>query len=208
MLEISYSTPETLISAVNDWCADRIARYSARSMYLPAGGTPRPVYSVWERERPFFLDGVELIQVDEVLGEGNPGRFRKFFMQALPSYAERIRLPGQVREDVDLAVLGLGRNGHVAFHEPGLPDTFQFGEVALAGATCRQLGLKPPQKGITYGLGSFMRCKGILLIVAGTGKGEAWRGFRNGSSAFPATTLRKHPDLTVLVDSENFPSLP
>src|SRR5690606_19816291 len=112
-----------------------------------------------------------------------PGRFRKFFLERLPSFAARIARPEEFEGPADLAILGLGRNGHVAFHEPGLPLEFRFGEVALTGATCRSLGLTPPRQGITHGLGHFMKCRAVLLIVAGSGKEEAWRGFRNGSSA-------------------------
>lgn len=199
--EIQFPTDEALAARAHAWCEAKITEFAARSLFVPAGNTPRPLYALWERERPAYLENLTLVQMDEVLGEGTPGRFRRFFETELPSYAGRILAPGDFQGDVDLAILGLGRNGHVAFHEPGVPSSFEFGEVALTGSTCRQLGLKPPQRGITYGLGTFLRCRSILLIVAGSGKDDAWRGFQQGSSAVPAAQLRGHPDFTVLVQN-------
>ena len=77
---------------------------------------------------------------------------------------------------VDLAVLGLGRNGHVAFDEPG-SDLAAGVRLTRLAATTREdaaAGLAPlpvPELGLTTGLGTLLACRELLLLVTGLGQG-------------------------------------
>ncbi|MCC7441830.1 MAG: 6-phosphogluconolactonase [Bdellovibrionales bacterium] len=220
MKTIPFHSPEEMAVLADAWCRDRIQALDARSLFLPAGNTPRPLYALWERTQPEHLRRVRLIQLDDIWDKGQgplppekggglddgaravSGRFRRFFEAELPFYAARIQAPGaKTRQGADLAILGLGPNGHVAFHEPGLEPTFRHGEVALSKATCRSLGVEHPHWGLSYGLAAFLESQAVVLMVSGAGKEEAYRALLSGDTRFPVAHLRHHPDLTVLVDA-------
>ncbi|HTL12920.1 MAG TPA: 6-phosphogluconolactonase [Bdellovibrionota bacterium] len=218
MNTIRFQTALEMAQAADSWCRDQIEKLDARSMFLPAGNTPVTLYSLWQANPPEYLRRVRLTQLDEVWDKGKgplpvergggpdeaaraaPGRFHQFFERVLPFYAPRIQAPGaKTRQGADLAVLGLGPNGHIAFHEPGLEPTFRQGEVQLSKATCRGLGLEHPHWAVTYGIGAFMECRALLLMVSGEGKGEAVAALGRGDPRYPVGHLRHHPDLTVLL---------
>jgi 6-phosphogluconolactonase/glucosamine-6-phosphate isomerase/deaminase len=188
---------EGVTEAVENWLLSRVTRYGARSLFLPAGETPRPLYTRWRAAPPAYLAGLRLLQVDDVTSGASKGLFARFFREELPGISV---FPPEREERADLAILGLGTNGHVAFHEPGLPVSFRFGEVDLEEDTTLRLKLEPGTRGITYGVGVFAEAKAVLLVVRGEGKRNAYDRFLQGDPAIPASGLREHPDLTVLVD--------
>jgi 6-phosphogluconolactonase/glucosamine-6-phosphate isomerase/deaminase len=183
--------------ATEKWLENRVKRYGARSLFLPAGETPRPLYARWRAAEPAYLKGMRLLQVDDVSTGREKGMFARFFREELPGWKVE---PPVKEEKADLAILGLGTNGHVAFHEPGIPPSFRFGEVSLAADTASRLKLEPGTKGLTYGVGAFFEAKAILLVVRGANKKEVLERLRQGDPALPASGLLRHPDLTVLTD--------
>ena len=185
------------IAATEQWLASRVERHKARSLFLPAGETPKPLYAKWRKEWPAYLSGLKLMQVDDVLTGTGAGVFARFFQDELPGHP--VIRPVQ-ESKADLAILGLGTNGHVAFHEPGLPMSFRFGEVLLESDTARRLSLEAGTKGITYGVGVFSEAKAILLVVRGESKKSAFEKFLKNDPSVPASGLLTHPDLTVLKD--------
>jgi 6-phosphogluconolactonase/glucosamine-6-phosphate isomerase/deaminase len=183
--------------ATEQWLESRVKRYGARSLFLPAGETPRPLYARWREAEPGYLRGLRLLQVDDVSTGREKGMFARFFREELPALAVE---PPVSEVKADLAILGLGTNGHVAFHEPGIPASFRFGEVDLAEDTAARLKLEPGTKGVTYGVGTFFEAKAILLVVRGQNKKEILERLRKGDPSLPASGLLNHPDLTVLTD--------
>lgn len=186
-----------MIADVNRWLAEKVEQYEAKSLYLPAGNTPKKLYAEWRRSPHQALAQLALYQVDDVAEGERRGAFAQFFSEELPQY--KVHEP---KSDVqaDLGILGLGVNGHVAFHEPGIPETFRFGEVILRSETTVRLGVKAGTKAVTYGLGAFLETKALLLMVVGKDKKRTYERFLAGDSALPATALYKHPDLTLFVD--------
>lgn len=198
-----FGSPDDMVIKVNQWCSENIEKYKAESIFIPAGKTPEPLYKNWESVRPKWLEKLELLQVDDVHTGAQKGMFKVFFNDNLPSYSERIKTPVQSGgQNADLAILGFGQNGHVAFHEPGLPESFYYGVIDLSEQTRSHLKLEDDAKGVTYGVGAFLQAKAILLIVAGSGKQRAFQKFQAGDTDIPAGFLAQHPDLTVLVDSQ------
>ncbi|MEK7357725.1 MAG: 6-phosphogluconolactonase, partial [Bdellovibrionota bacterium] len=105
----------------------------------------------------------------------------------------------------DVAILGLGLNGHVAFHEPGLGRDFFSGCVKLSDTTVGQLAAEPETWGITYGAGAFARCRSVCIMVGGASKRDVLKRLLAGDDSLPATALMKHPDLTIFADRAAHP---
>jgi len=186
-----------MIGEIDCWLTEKVARYKARSLYLPAGGTLRRLYAHWRTSPHPALQHLELHQVDDILEGERRRMFAHFFAQELPGFA--VREP-RIYVQADLGILGLGVNGHVAFHEPGLPETFTFGTVIPHDETALRLGVQPGTRAVTFGLGAFLQTKALLLIVSGESKRRAFERFLARDPALPATALYKHPDFRFFVD--------
>lgn len=197
---VTIKTPDELVLASHKWCESRVKSVNAKSLYLPAGNTPTPLYKFWESTKPAYLTGKRLLQIDDVLTGPQQGVFRRYFEDNLPSYKPQLIGIDQADETADLAILGFGLNGHVAFHEPGLPEQFFSGCLKLSEESTKTLGLNETTWGLTYGLGAFMKTKAALLIVSGAKKKPMFERFLKEDRTFPAAFLKAHRDLTVLVD--------
>ena len=186
-----------MIEEIDRWLTEKVAQYKARSLYLPAGQTVCELYAHWCTQPHPSLQKLELYQVDEIIEGHLFDRFGLFFEQELPGFKVH---PPTIDVQADLAILGLGRNGHVAFHEPGIRETFRFGAVTLTDETTRYLGVPVGTRAVTFGLGAFLKTKAVLLLVSGEGKKEAYERFLARDPALPATALYKHPDFRFFVD--------
>jgi glucosamine-6-phosphate deaminase len=111
---------------------------------------------------------------------------------------------------LDLAILGLGANGHIAFNEPGTAWTSVTHVARLAPETlASQAHLfaharVTPDRGLTMGIATILRARAILLLVAGEAKRTALSVLLRGIAdiLWPATSLYDHPALTVLCAPE------
>jgi len=109
---------------------------------------------------------------------------------------------------LDLAVLGLGRDGHVAFDEPGTQPDSLMRSVWLTEQTRRDAagafgGMDDvPERAITIGLRTLLEARALLLLVTGEEKAAALRATLEGplTPDVPASLLRDHPRLTVICD--------
>ena len=104
-----------------------------------------------------------------------------------------------------LTFLGLGRNGHIGFNEPGTPFDSRTRVVELTQSTRHaNAALFPdghvPTHAITMGIGTILESRAIVLLAAGEGKEEAIERLRSGevSEEFPASALHTHENVTVL----------
>ncbi|MDF1510934.1 glucosamine-6-phosphate deaminase [Robertmurraya sp. DFI.2.37] len=119
-------------------------------------------------------------------------------------YERQIQQAGKI----DLQILGMGINGHIGFNEPGTPFSSRTHVVELAAST-REANSRffptlddVPTQALTMGIASIMESKEILLLVSGEQKAEAIARLAEGdiSEDFPASILRNHPNVTVIVD--------
>ena len=184
----------------SQWLEDAIAKTGASRIFIPAGSTPLALYQLWEQNLPAYLLNKTFVQVDDIATGQQKDIFRTFFLTHLNSFKDNFSWIDQDNTGADIAILGLGTNGHVAFHEPGLSTEFQFGCVALSRDTCQRLGADDGTWGITYGIGAFMRCQQILLLVYGENKRIALTETLNKNPDFPASALMNHPNLTIFSD--------
>jgi glucosamine-6-phosphate deaminase len=107
---------------------------------------------------------------------------------------------------IDLQLLGIGLNGHIAFNEPSesfSPKTFvtDLTESTIdANARFYSSRDEVPKKAITMGIGTIMKAKSILLISSGASKTEILQKALFGpvTPEIPASILQYHNDLTVI----------
>ncbi|WP_227935575.1 glucosamine-6-phosphate deaminase [Alkalihalobacillus deserti] len=109
---------------------------------------------------------------------------------------------------VDIQILGIGSNGHIGFNEPGTSFDSKTHIVELATST-REANARffnnleeVPTRAITMGIATIMKSKEILLLISGESKKEALANLMFGEihEGFPASILRNHPAVTVIVD--------
>ncbi|WP_225769605.1 glucosamine-6-phosphate deaminase [Inquilinus sp. Marseille-Q2685] len=216
--------------------AEILAAMAARPrlvLGVATGRTMEPLYARLARSASEGADwsGVEIFALDEYVGlaPGHPGSFRSYLEQRLADplriAPERLHVPDgasidpaeeacryeariQAAGGIDLQLLGLGRNGHIAFNEPGSPLDSRTRVVRLARST-REDGratlpqrMEPPRAGITMGIGTILEARRLLLLATGPAKEPAARATRFGpvSADCPASVLRLHPDATLVLD--------
>jgi len=214
--------------------ADDVAAFSARRpdlvLALPTGRTPIPLYDELaarcargecnlSRARGFNLDEL-------VLPRSDPRTFRAFMEQHawgrtglrrdrcdIPDgdapdlgaecrrYEEAIAAAG----GIDLALLGVGVDGHVAYNMPGpisLPTHLTRHPDGLAAS----LQVPPsawPLRALTMGIGTIRGARAIRVIATGARKATAVRALVHGpeSPDWPCSFLHAHPDIEVLMDA-------
>lgn len=111
---------------------------------------------------------------------------------------------------IDLQLLGIGVNGHIAFNEPGTPFDSLTHVVELTEKT-RQVNSRffnsineVPTHAICMGMRTIMNTQNIILIALGENKAEAVRDTVYGevTPMCPSSVLQLHPNVTVFVDEE------
>lgn len=117
---------------------------------------------------------------------------------------------------IDIQLLGIGGNGHIAFNEPGTPLDSETSVVALSEAT-RQDNARffasiddVPRQAITQGIGTILQARAILLVALGAHKARPICDALIGpvSIETPASAIRLHPDVSVVLDAEAASQLP
>ena len=110
---------------------------------------------------------------------------------------------------VDIQLLGIGSDGHIAFNEPGTPFDSGTHVTDLAESTikdnCRFFDndiSKVPTQAVTQGIGTIMKAKNILLIATGANKAQAVKDMLEGpvDESCPASILQKHDNVIVIID--------
>ncbi len=113
---------------------------------------------------------------------------------------------------IDLQILGIGSDGHIAFNEPGTPFDSLTHVAELAQSTIKDNSRlfndisEVPTKAVTMGLASIMRAKKIVLIATGKNKAKAIHDLLKGpmSEEVPCSILQKHPDCTIYCDEDAY----
>ncbi len=109
---------------------------------------------------------------------------------------------------IDVQVLGIGKNGHIAFNEPGSSLGSRTRPKTLEDSTLEEYrksapaGAPVPRFAITMGVGTIMDARHLLMLASGSGKAEIIREMVEGSitSEVPASCLQLHPRATVILD--------
>jgi glucosamine-6-phosphate deaminase len=177
---------------------------------------------------------VEMFHLDEYIGlpETHPASFCRFLKERLiqktgmvhyhllngdEDPAEVIRRTGEAlqSEPIDVAFVGIGENGHLAFNDP--PADFETEEpyiIVTLDEPCRrqQLGegwfdslADVPRRAISMSVRQVLKTKQILCIVPDARKANAVKACFDGeiSPLAPASILRTHPNTTVYLDKNS-----
>jgi glucosamine-6-phosphate deaminase len=112
---------------------------------------------------------------------------------------------------IDLTFLGLGRNGHIGFNEPGSPFDSRTRVVELHPST-REANApffpdgNVPDRAITVGIGTILESRSIVLLASGAAKAGAIARLASAPPGpdFPASALLGHPNVLAIVDRDAF----
>jgi glucosamine-6-phosphate deaminase len=152
------------------------------------------------------IDRVLVSRVDFASGAvAGPDGLAADIPAACAAYEEAIRAAG----GVDLQILGIGTDGHIAFNEPGSSLASRTRIKTLTRQTridnARFFGGdvdSVPTHCLTQGLATIMEARHVILVATGSRKAEAVHHLVEGpvSAMWPATILQHHPHVTVLLD--------
>lgn len=124
-------------------------------------------------------------------------------------YDEKIKEAG----GIDLQILGIGQNGHIAFNEPARELNAYTSVVDLTESTINVNSRffnsidEVPKTAISMGIASILKAKKIILLASGKNKKEVIKQLLENpvlSTEFPASMLLCHPDVTVIVDRDAY----
>jgi glucosamine-6-phosphate deaminase len=229
---INAATPRALAGAAADWMCDHLRDKPQSVLALPTGSTPLGLYAeltARSRAGTVSFDAVRIFNLDEYCGlpRSDPHSYAAFLHQHLIApagiAAGQVRLLRGDAADmeaecraydaaladcggIDLCILGLGINGHVAFNEPGSPWDLGTHVVHLSIATRaahERQAQSPwgiPGWGVTMGIKTLLQSRHVLLLIAGERKEAARAAVYAGVADvnWPVTSLLSHPDLTVI----------
>jgi glucosamine-6-phosphate deaminase len=175
---------------------------------------------------------VTVFHLDEYIGlpETHPASFRKYLKERFASlvplkefnyvngetdpFGECVRLGKKIQDfPIDVAFIGIGENGHIAFNDPPADfETEQSYIVVALDEACRrqQMGegwfptlADVPEKAISMSVKQIMKSKAIICTVPDERKADAVFHTVNDpvSPECPATILRTHPETFLFLDS-------
>ena len=109
---------------------------------------------------------------------------------------------------IDLQLLGMGHNGHIAFNEPGDDFGLETHLVDLTESTIDanqrffDSGDEAPRHALSMGIKNIMQARRILMVVSGEEKADIlYQAFCGGVTTYvPASILQLHPDVTLVGD--------
>ena len=188
-------------------------------LILPTGSTPLSLYKElvnrdldWSHAITFNLD-VYLMNVDHP--ESYQSYMRKNLFDRTNIYPDHTHFPfrptsafeDKITESmgIDLCILGIGTNGHIAFNEPGSSFKSRTRVVNLSEQTIKDNSRffnsidDVPTQAITMGLGTIMESKKIILMASGDDKLNILNVAMNGevTESVPASILQNHDNVEV-----------
>ena len=208
-----------LSSTVANIIKRQLKKQPLSKLGLPTGDTPLGMYSKlikkeldWKHVITFNLD-VYLMDVD------HPQSYQMYMRGNLfdrtniyPDHTHFPFRPTSAFEDkitesmgIDLCILGIGTNGHIAFNEPGTSFKSRTRVVTLSEQTIQDNSRffgsvdDTPKQAITMGLGTIMESKKIILIANGDHKLNILNVAMNGevTEDVPASILQNHDNVKV-----------
>ena len=205
---------------------------------LATGSTPVGIYSQlveWYEKGDLNFSEVVTVNLDEYKGLGAESEqsyvyyMRKNLFDRVNLKSENVHLPdGRIANSEeacrsynemlakigpqDLQLLGLGRNGHIGFNEPGRFFSKDVHCVELAQSTVEanqrffEAGKSVPTHAYTMGIRSILRAKKILLVASGEDKAQAVHDvfFGEVTPEVPGSILQLHDDVILVCDEGAF----
>ena len=229
----------TDLDSVADFAASEFGRHLENHpqtvLGLATGGTPLGVYRrliEMHRLSKLSFHSVTTFNLDEYVGlsPDHPASYRTFMQTHLFRHLdipnEKTHVPRGDAADlqkecldyerqisnaggIDLQLLGIGTDGHIAFNEPGsslasrtriktLTDSTRSDNARFFAGKIEHV----PPTAITMGIGTIRDAKQILLLATGSNKAEAVQACVEGpiTSLVPASALQLHAHVTIAID--------
>ena len=229
-----YKNPEEIGKAAAALFASEIISNPKCVLGMATGSTPLPTYEAlveMANNRIIDFSSVRTFNLDEYVGidRSHEQSYYRFMFDNLFSKVnidpKNVQVPycysPDTNEDgekydaaidaaggIDLQILGIGNNGHIAFNEPC--EVFPFGThiVELTESTIEankrffNSADEVPKKAISMGIGSIMKARKIILIATGAAKSEAVKAMVKGQvdPQCPASVLQLHSNVTIFLD--------
>lgn len=229
--------PQDAATIVADACSRLLEADPSAVLGLATGSTPLPVYAELvrrHREEGLSFARARAFLLDEYVGlaADHPERYRAVIERDLtgqididptavvgpdgladdlaaagPAYDDAIRAAG----GIDLQILGIGVDGHLAFNMPMSSLASRTRLKTLTSRTREDNARffdgdagRVPTHCLTQGLGTIMESRHAVMLGFGRAKAQAVRECVEGAVAarWPASVLQLHPHATVVVDAE------
>lgn len=236
MLVVMVKDKEEMATQAAAIIASQIRRKPDSVLGFATGSTPLGLYKELirlHREEGLSFSKVTTFNLDEYVGlpPRHPQSYNHFMwtnlFEHLDVTPEKVHMPDGMAEDIDgfcewyeeriakvggidIQILGIGANGHLAFNEPGSSLGSRTRIKTLTGTTMRDNARffddadKVPRFAITMGIGTIMEAKRLLLLASGEAKAEAIRMTLEGpvTAMVPATIVQMHRYAQLLLDPE------
>lgn len=233
MIKDSY---DEMSRAAANIVADRLRRKPNLVLGLATGGTPLGLYKElirMHKEEGLSFSKVTTFNLDEYIGvPGTHDQSYYYFMwenlfKHIDVNRRFIHVPDGMAGDIeahcewyeeeirkwggiDLQILGIGANGHIAFNEPGSSLGSRTRIKTLTEQTVKDNARffknmsEVPKTAITMGIGTIMEAKEIILLADKTNKADAIRAAAEGpmTAMVPASIIQLHRKAYVIVDKE------
>ena len=217
--------------------ANTIRRKADAVIGLATGSTPIGLYKElirMHKEEGLSFDKVASFNLDEYVGlsRDHDQSYYYFMWENLFKHIDidpgNIHVPNGKAPDVeefcqwyedrivdfggiDVQVLGIGSNGHIAFNEPGSSIGSRTRRTSLTESTIKDNSRlfksvdEVPTEAITMGIGTVLDARELILLANGKGKAKAIKDTVEGavSSMVPASGVQLHPKVTVIVEKES-----
>jgi len=234
LIVIICETVDEMSKTAADIFADRIRAKPEIVLGLATGSTPLGTYrELIRRHKDKGLDfaRVRTFNLDEYVGlpPDHEQSYRLFMNQNLFDLINidkaNTHVPDGLAEDlaahcaayeadiraaggIDLQLLGIGSNGHIAFNEPGSPAQSRTRVVDLAESTIRDNSRffarieDVPTQALTMGMGTIMEAREVVLLASGANKADAIARTLEAppTEEVPASILQRHPKVTFVVE--------
>lgn len=234
-----YNESEEIAIAAAEFVADRLRIAVNKKGYatlIIGTGTSQLAFHRNLQNQKIEWDKITVFHLDEYLGmpETHPASFRKFLKEIIlekvnpkqayylngdapDTDAEILRYENLLKAySIDVACIGIGENGHIAFNDPPVAD---FNDPLLVkvveldeGCRNQQLGEgwfpslnEVPTHALTLTIPAIMRCETISCLVPDSRKANAVFNALNMeiTTACPASILRNHPNAVLFLDSQS-----
>jgi glucosamine-6-phosphate deaminase len=212
-----------------DWLVRQLTSPGITNVMLAGGNTPLALYAA-VAARQASLEHLTAFVVDEYVGVplAEPRNCANLILEmavkpwgipsdryhtissaeaeapsSIAAHEEKIKRAG----GLDVVILGLGKNGHIGFNEPGSDATVDGRLVPLSDVSIyanREWfgGDYAPRMGVTTGMKTILAAKKIHLLAFGPAKAAAVAAMLEmpPSASCPASFLQTHPETLIVLD--------
>ncbi len=212
---------------------DEISKKPDLLFCAASGGSPAGLYqemvSKYQQSQAFF-DRLKVVKLDEWVGlpkdssftseydiqqkllsplEIDSARYLSFDEETRVPHYECVRIQRKLEEmgNIDLCILGIGMNGHIALNEPSSELVLDCHVAELSSSTLNSGMIKSVdvklKYGMTMGIGNILKSRKVILFISGSGKKQALEKLlkREITTQLPASMLWLHANVDLIIDN-------